>query len=364
MSIQSWNCRGLGNQRAVDVLSHLVREKAPKILFLMETKQSMDKMRRLQADLPYRCMVPIPSVQRSGGLALLWKEKMDLHVQTYSPNHIDALIYTDGNPTWRLTSFYGWPDEQRKKESWHLLKHLHLRYSLPWLCFGDFNEILCSGEKQGGLPKPLQPMQEFRSALLHCRLVDLGFQGYQFTWNNGRPAEAFVQERLDRAFATDTWMNIFPNAKVTHLQASYSDHLPILITTTNPNQTGCQKKLPKRFEEKWVSHPDCEAVVHEAWNMEVPHRSSVFRLFEKIKRCRLALVEWNHTTFGGGKDKLKERQLELEALVNQNQADHLPRIKELEAEINTILNQDKLFWRQRSRSIWLHAGDKNTKYFH
>ena len=44
MKILSWNCRGLGNQRAVDVLSHLVREKAPKILFLMETKQSIDEM--------------------------------------------------------------------------------------------------------------------------------------------------------------------------------------------------------------------------------------------------------------------------------------------------------------------------------
>ena len=85
-------------------------------------------------------------------------------------------------------------------------------------------------------------------------------------------------------------------------------------------------------------HPDCEAVVHEAWNVEVPHGSLMFKLFEKIKRCRLALVEWSRTTFGGGKDKLKVRQLELEALVNQNQADHLPRIKELKAKINTILH--------------------------
>ena len=81
--------------------------------------------------------------------------------------------------------------------------------------------------------------------------------------------------------------------------------------------------------------------------MEVPHGSPMFRIFEKIKKCRLALVEWSRTTFGGGKDKLKERQLELEALVNQNQAYHLPRIKELKAEINTILHQDELFWRQR-----------------
>jgi len=53
MKILNWNCRALENQQAMDVLSHLVREKAPKILFLMETKQSVDEMRKIQADLPY-----------------------------------------------------------------------------------------------------------------------------------------------------------------------------------------------------------------------------------------------------------------------------------------------------------------------
>ena len=57
MNLLSWNCRGLGNQTAVDVLSNLVREKAPSVLFLMETKQSVEEMRKLQADLPYRGML-------------------------------------------------------------------------------------------------------------------------------------------------------------------------------------------------------------------------------------------------------------------------------------------------------------------
>ena len=86
MNLLSWNYWGLGNQSVVDVLSHLVREKAPKVLFLMETKQLVEEMQRIQADLPYRCMLIIPSEQRRGGLALLWKEDVDLHIQTYSPS--------------------------------------------------------------------------------------------------------------------------------------------------------------------------------------------------------------------------------------------------------------------------------------
>ena len=94
----------------------------------------------------------------SQGFALLWKEEVNLHIQTYSPHHIDALILNNEQHPWRLTGFYGWPEDSRKKESWQLLRHLHTIFSVPWLCCGDFNEILTSSKKQGKLPKQQQPM--------------------------------------------------------------------------------------------------------------------------------------------------------------------------------------------------------------
>lgn len=84
MNILSWNCRGLGNLRAETVLSHLVRDKAPQVLFLMETKQTVDEMRRIQADLHYRSMLVVLCIRRAGGLAMLWKEEVSLDIQTYS----------------------------------------------------------------------------------------------------------------------------------------------------------------------------------------------------------------------------------------------------------------------------------------
>ena len=87
----------------------------------METKQSIDKMRQIQEGLPYRCMLAVSSIRRSGGLTMLWMEEVDLHIQTFTLNHIDALILNDPNTPWRLTGFYGWPEEQRKNESWHAI---------------------------------------------------------------------------------------------------------------------------------------------------------------------------------------------------------------------------------------------------
>ena len=72
-----------------------------------------------------------------------------------------------------------------KPETWRLLRHLYSQSASPWVCIGDYNEIISSEEKYGRHPKPLPPMVEFRNTLLHYGLIDLGFSGYPYTWQNG-----------------------------------------------------------------------------------------------------------------------------------------------------------------------------------
>ena len=120
-------------------------------------------------------MLVVPCLGRRGGLAMLWKEEVDLNIQTYNQNHINALILTKQNMSWRITGFYGKPEEHLRHETWDLLKYLSTLTSTPWLCIGDYNEILSAEEKDGRLPKPMHLMQEFRSTLLHCGLIDLGY---------------------------------------------------------------------------------------------------------------------------------------------------------------------------------------------
>ena len=229
-----------------------------------ETNRRGDE--KIQEDLRYNAMLAIPCVRRVGGLAMLWKSEVSLDIQTYSLNHIDAHILNDPSTPWRLTSFYGRPKDHRKHESWNYLRHLHSRASLSWVCVRDYNEILTSNEKQGGILKAGRLMEDFRCALLHCGLIDLGFSGNKFTWRNGRSGDAFVQERLDRACAIVEWKELFPHSKVTHLHVAYLDHVPILLSTQGTSQSTRQKKIPKRFEEKWASHPKCEHIIMEAWH--------------------------------------------------------------------------------------------------
>lgn len=80
-------------------------------------------------------------------------------------------------------------------------------------------------------------MEAFREALDVCGVIDLGFEGYRFTWSNGRSGSGNVQERLDRFVANYRRLNLFEGAQVTHLGSSHFDHCPILLNTGRDNNT-------------------------------------------------------------------------------------------------------------------------------
>ena len=61
-----------------------------------------------------------------------------------------------------------------------------LQAVLPWVVFGDFNEILHVDEKLGWKERDSNQMEAFRESLNVCGLFDLGFIGQRYTWCNGR----------------------------------------------------------------------------------------------------------------------------------------------------------------------------------
>ena len=97
----------------------------------------------------------IPSRGSSGGLALFWKNELQVNVIKYSMSNIDVEINSgDGFGWWHFTSFYGNPDSSSRDESWSCLKYLSGISQLPWLVIGDFNELTGLSKKEGGATRP------------------------------------------------------------------------------------------------------------------------------------------------------------------------------------------------------------------
>ena len=118
MNSLSWNCRGLGNPRSVRALHDMVRRWKPQIVFLMETKSKIKRMERIKNIIGFANGLTVPSSGRSGGLAMFWTREVNLDINSYSGNHIDAIVReSDGNFLWRITGFYGHPETHRRYES-------------------------------------------------------------------------------------------------------------------------------------------------------------------------------------------------------------------------------------------------------
>ena len=78
---------------------------------------------------------------------MMWKEGIKIEIKSYSKHHINAVVQNNEGSSWRCTRVYDNPKTEERKHTWELIRRLSGMSSIPWICFGDFNEILHLREK-------------------------------------------------------------------------------------------------------------------------------------------------------------------------------------------------------------------------
>ena len=231
MNLLSLNCRGCGRPEAVRELCLLVETCRPAVVFLMETRMSEVRARELQRRTGFPNGHVVPAERLSGGLALFWRRGVLVAAQSMSKSHIDVVISCDelGEKHWRFTGFYGEPRKELRKNSWYLLRFLRAQLDLPWLCAGDFNEVLSADEHFGRNQRETLQMVGFQDMVTDCGFLDLGYSGLPFTWDNRQEGNNNVKVRLDRAFGDHKFMDTFGESAVRHFPTTESDHSALLI---------------------------------------------------------------------------------------------------------------------------------------
>lgn len=166
----------------------------------------------------------------------------------------------EGLPQWRLTGFYGFPDNARRRASWDLLRYLRGLHNIPRCVVGDFNDIMASNEKIGGVPQLRSRMIGFSAAVQDYNLHDIRMVGYQYTWQRSRGTTNWIAERLDRALVTETWREILSDAWVENILVVHSDHSALVV---NCRTTQIHRCRPFQFENVWRRNNECRLIVAE-----------------------------------------------------------------------------------------------------
>ena len=198
-----------------------------------------------------------------------------------------------------------------------------------------------------------------------CKLVDLGFIGYPYTWNNKRLGAANTRQRLDRAVANDGWREKYQASTVTHLFSHASDHRPLVLQTKSDWRVHNKGPQAFKFEESWLMWDDSEKMVLESWNKDESAQSGMHNIKERIRNCGSELLAWVSSKTHPDAEEIKKLQKQVEELsmaeqTEENKTEFLAASKKLD----DILLRQEIYWAQHSRIAWLKHGDKNTKFFH
>ena len=73
-----------------------------------------------------------------------------------------------------------------------------------------------------------------------------------------------------------------------HLQNEASDHCMLLLDT-EPKHRKWKHRFS--FDKNWVQHKEVRGIIASAWGKQ-QRGSRGFRLKQKIKECRMALLQW------------------------------------------------------------------------
>lgn len=325
----------------------------PDILFLMETKNNDEFVLNKTAWMSYSKSFLISPIGLSGGLALLWKDDIEIEVLTSSPNFIDTKVKFKNSMSY-ITFIYGAPQQENRARFWDHISSLGLNRDAAWLITGDLNDILENDEKVGGPPRCEGSFLSFRNFVLQNGLWNLKHSGNPLSWRGTR-YNHFIKARLDRSLTNCSWMEEFPAGRCKYLRFEGSDHRPLLTYFNNADR---RRKGLFRFDRSLTEKEEIRILVDEAWN-----HSPADSVIERMNLCRRKIIEWSKEQSRNSLKLIKEKQNELESALSADTP-----IQALIDSISLVLEkaykEEELFWQQRSRIQWLHSGDRNTGYFH
>lgn len=210
MIVFSWNVRGLNSGSRQKVVRALIRSHSPDVLFLQETKLSVECMLGLVPKLwgSGECQC-IGAHGSDGGVACIWnprKVRPLWWMSFKSSLSMSASCFETGESI-LFSNLYGPIELQGKQILWSHIRFVRsMAPYLSWILAGDFNAISELAEKWGGIARLEAFALLLQDNIAALNLVDIKPTNGQFTWNNQRVGESCIAERLDHFLVSCFWV--------------------------------------------------------------------------------------------------------------------------------------------------------------
>lgn len=153
----------------------------------------------------------------------------------------------------------------------------------------------------------------------------------------------------------EMWQDLFLDFKVKHLDFWNFDHRPMLLEF--------QGEFLRYHGSKRFHFELCKELVDNAWK-GVDESNAIWGIINRLSACSRVLGNWNKENREAMQLGIKKKQKELADIGNAPGQVDWRRLRDIERDLDGLLECEEVFWRQRSRVSWLREGDRNTKFFH
>lgn len=357
----SWNCRGAGSSLTQLHIKDLLETHKPDLLALLEPRIPSDRIKPWLQHVGMDGFLSVEADGYAGGIWVAWNSnQIEVELLAANAQILTAIISQNGQPTCLFSVVYASPHFSFRQQLWNYLHQLGLIINVPWVILGDFNQPISPQDKFGGSPFNWNCAQKLLDTVHDCNLIDLGFQGPQYTWTNCRHGVANIKERIDRGWCNLEWFRKFSGAWLQHLPRAHSDHHPILLGGLSPEPHIRFKGF--RFLDTWFHHPEFTTIVAALWT------AALGSLSDQMHSLKAGLVSWNTHTFRNifeRKKRCKARLWGVQWVLSTAPSISLTKLEtKLSLELNDILIQEEAYWKQKAKCRWHVEGERNTKYFH
>lgn len=277
-----WNCQGVASREVLRTIKELVRLHNPFILALLEPKVSGIKADEICNNLKFDDWVRVEALGFSGGIWILWKDRIKLDILRTNPQFIFMQVQDHKGERWLFTVVYGSPSHSLRKNLWKNLRQEEININGPWLVAGDFNAVTSPSEISDPTKFSQYRSIDFTDWIFEQGLVDMGFEGQNFTWRRDMQNNHLRAARLDRALGNMEWRMKFQSCKVRHLPMIQSDHAPLLINVYGVSRGKTDQTF--KFQAAWLLHKDFEDLVRKSWRPHEDCMSNSRNLLPKLTK--------------------------------------------------------------------------------